>query len=145
MKEATFEADISVLSGYAFVELSGYPAHFRGGVQTLGWWAEMKDASEEDVATLRMALVKDGAMMGFVDATLTATAEDGNYGKIAAVAFSTTGNNVVDALGPTDLDVDRWEAAKDTSKEHMLFAVIDGIDGESCTGVRVRYKDSRNI
>jgi hypothetical protein len=145
MNQATFTSDVSALSGYAFLDLNGYPALYPGGVQTVGWWAEMAGASQGDTAVLRVALVSGGAIMGYVDATLTATDVDGAYGKVATVAFSTTSTNVLDALGAGDLTAQKWASQKDTAEPHFLFAITDGIDGESCTGIRVHHTGSPNI
>ena len=144
MLRTDFAANVADVSDFDFVELSGYGGNYKGGKQSVRFFAEMEGASAGAVASLRVAMVSEGGTIWFDDAVLTATAVDGVYGKVATVVFGLSGRGSVDALGADgSLTVDRWRAGA-TDAPHLRLGVVSGITG-AVTGVRVWWSSSAEL
>lgn len=144
MLRTDFSANVTDVSNFDFVELSGYGGNYKGGKQSVRFFAEMAGASAGATAILRVAMVSEGGAIWFEDATLTATAVDGGYGKVATVVFARAGGESIDALGADgSLTVDRWRAGA-TDAPHLRLGVVSGITG-AVTGVRVWWSSSSEM
>lgn len=144
MFQKIFEANATDPANFDLLEIGNYGAEVRGGVQTKGFWAEMEGATGGETAVLWIAMMIGDSIIGYETATLTATNEDGAYGKVATVAFAKSSTNVLDIIGACAIDRKAWAAGKKNPKPHLRYAIYSGITSP-VTGIKVYHSDSSLI
>lgn len=129
MQTITFSSANATLSTYQPIDMGGKSPSINGGAGVLRVTGYAAASGASDTATIELALVRDGARIGYYKGTATTVAQQQGSNYMFTFVWDDSGNSKIDLLGASSYSPTELAGTKNTGGKAVWYIGAPAFSG----------------